>query len=251
MQALNALLLRASVSVIALALLAGCPEDPAPQDPEPLRKRVGIHEVEFVVPPGWTHFDHGSEQRFHKGLAQIALRDLGPFTPAAYRREIKRAQRLFREGQPEDARELLRRLDLEHEFDDVRAWRAFLRPWNVARDSGLRGEHDSIEVENAYIAVLSVVDAFEERAIDELVEAAWLRVDTAVHRAVAETEALEVSGHDARRVSTWDTLSHDHRKTSLFVVSQGNLLVLGMELGDASELEPAFEVIAESLSVAP
>ena len=250
MRALRSRLAPALALGALLALAAACEEAPPPANTR-LRMQVGIHDVALELVPGWAHFDHGSEQRFHKGLAQISRADTGPATPGAYRHEVVRALGLFRKGQREDARDALKRLDLQREFADVREWREFRALWNVAQSSGLRRKYDDIDVENAYLEVLRVVDAFEERDLDALVERALPEVDTAVHRAVAESRELEISGHEARLLETWDKLSHDHVRSYLFALVRGHLLVVRMELGELAELQPAFDVIVATLEIDP
>lgn len=63
----------AALAVMAIAAVAGCA-----RPPEPAPVEVGVHDVRFVVPPGWEHMDHGRQQIFRKGESQFSLVDMGP-----------------------------------------------------------------------------------------------------------------------------------------------------------------------------
>lgn len=131
MRALNA---RIALAAGAATLMPSCERAP---EPPPLRLAVGVHEVSLRVPDGWTHFDHGVEHRFHRGIVQISLADAGPVTPAAYRREVEIARTLFRRGQREDARAQLERLQVRRAFANESDWRRFGESWKVVRSGGL------------------------------------------------------------------------------------------------------------------
>jgi hypothetical protein len=69
------------------------------------------------------------------------------------------------------------------------------------------------------------------------------------HRAVASEQAVVIDGRDAVILQSWDKLSHANRRNYLFVLNRGNLLVVRTELGDFSELEPAFRGLVDSLEI--
>ena len=60
-----------------------------------------------------------------------------------------------------------------------------------------------------------------------------------------------IDGREGMRVETWDRLSHDHRKSYLFVLNEENLLVASMGLGQYSVMQAAFEALAGSLEIHP
>ena len=97
----------------------------------------------------------------------------------------------------------------------------------------------------AHVSDLDLRPAFPDLAA--LVENLFPFIETAAHREIAERNPVELDGRQAIRVETWDRLSHDHRQSFLFVLNEGNLFVLRMEMGKYAEMKPAFETLAGSL----
>ena len=101
---------------IGLVIASGCS---LPQ-PRPQRQAqvvsVGRLRVEFVLPAGWEHLDHGRQQLFRHRDAQLSLRNLGV---------VDRDSALF-ELQGDSRRRELERRDLVTvhgaEWTDVRTW---------------------------------------------------------------------------------------------------------------------------------
>lgn len=101
---------------IALALASGCSLPQARPQPKAQVVSVGRLRVEFVLPVGWEHLDHGRQQLFRHRDAQLSLRNLGV---------VDRDSALFElQGDPR-RRELERRSVLTvrgAEWTDVRTW---------------------------------------------------------------------------------------------------------------------------------
>jgi len=238
-----------ALSATGLLLLGGC-ADPTP---EPLSLTIGVHLVELESPPGWEHLDHGREQRFESDSSQISMADLGPVTSDGFVREILQARELYRRGQLDDSRAQLAELRLRPLFPSVQRWRSFTRPWNSIRLAGV-GHHseDPDLVESAYSEVLGEIEALPQPNLPALAISALASLGHEEQRHdVASQEAMAVSGRAALVVDTWDRLSHAQRKSHLFVLNKGNLLVTRMELGRFPEMKPAFDALVASLRVLP
>ncbi len=69
------------------------------------------------------------------------------------------------------------------------------------------------------------------------------------HREVAERNRTEIDGCIGIHLETWDRLSHDHRRSFLFALNQGNLLVVRMEMGRYADMAPAYETLLSSLKI--
>jgi hypothetical protein len=48
------------------------------QGPEASQIQVGSHLIAIQIPEGWEHLDYGSTHHFKRGLAKIAIEDMGP-----------------------------------------------------------------------------------------------------------------------------------------------------------------------------
>jgi hypothetical protein len=117
--------------------------------------------------------------------------------------------------------------------------------------SGLEGDLDPQDVETAYTAVLTQVEMLPTLALPEIVERALPDLDHGAQRDLAEQHPVVIDGRQGLRVDTWDRLSHDHRKSYLFVLNEGNLLVARMELGEFSDMQSAFGALVDSLEIRP
>lgn len=69
---------RAAGAEALLVAAAGCPFGGRTAEIEPIACRVGVHEVSFLPPVGWQHFDHGRQHAFERDHARIVIKDLGP-----------------------------------------------------------------------------------------------------------------------------------------------------------------------------
>jgi hypothetical protein len=237
------------MSGIALAcLLQGCSEPPPPE-PEPLRLEIGVHDVSLKTAAGWSHFDHGREHRFRRGIAQISLRDAGPGTTGGFLREIRHAWGLYSRRQVEEARVILGRLDLRAAFENKGRWDEFESYWKTAWADPRASQLDASEVHHAYKVVLKEVENVGSPSMAQIVDRALPELENGPHRAVANQQAVAIDGREAIVLQTWDKLSHSNRRNYLFVLNRGNLLVARTDLGDFSELEPVFRRLVDSLEI--
>jgi hypothetical protein len=234
----------AAAALICL-LAAACAR--TPEAPPPVQVDVGIHDVSFQVPEGWEHLDHGRQHRFQRDLSQISATDLGPVATEGYLRELRRAHQLFLDDRLDDAFAHLSGIDLRPAFPDAQRRRAFIESWRKARDGGRSTDvtrHDAVV---AWERILGEVERLPVPDLAALVEERFPSIETAAHREIAERSPMQISDRPAVRIETWDRLSHDHRQSFLFVLNQGNLFLLRMELGPFGEVKPAFETLAGSL----
>ena len=241
---------RAAAAAFAIFAGVACTPAPAPPSP-PIRTTVGMHDVVVRVPDGWVRFDHGHEHDFQRDMNHVMIVDLGPVTREACVREIRHAHGLFRDGRPEDARAHLERLDLRPAFSNAARSEAFERSWRLILDGGLGPRVFREEVETAYIEVFRAIARLEDAPLLSLAERFLPDLDAATHRAIADHHAVVVDGREGLRIDTWDKLSHDHRRSFLFVRNEGNLLAVRMALGRFADLQPAFETLTRSLEIHP
>lgn len=235
-----------------LALIGGVLSLPACSDPhpppDPLLLTIGVHEVKIIAPPNWEHLDHGREQRFDKGMTQISLADMGPATREGFAREITHARELFRQRQLEDARAQLNDLHLRPAFPSQQRWDSFVKPWDKTRKAGQGlNSADTDTIERAYTEVLAEISALPTSDLPTIAAATLERLGHDERYAVAQQQAMAISGRPALLVDTWDRLSHAHRRRHVFVLNEGNLLVARMEAGQFSEMEPVFDAMVASL----
>jgi hypothetical protein len=245
------------LAVLALLLATGAcrPEPPASAVVE-----LGVHRAEFRVPSGWLHANHGHEQRFERQLAHISLADLGPASSKGLRRVVHEARQLFRAGQWEDARTLLVAVEPRDFFSSKESWDGVARAWksvnHIRRQPGSDppGEirEDVVwEVENAYHQLLVQASALPPPSLESLAMSQLRELRHDRLRDIASQQAMAVSGRPALRIDTWDRLSHDHRRSHVFVLSEGRLLCLRMETGRYEVLQPGFAALLDTLTIQP
>ncbi len=199
------------------------------------------------MPEGWQHYDHGLQHRFENGTSHITLTDLGPVLPESLLREIEHARELFRQDRGNDARTILHGLSPRGVFPSQQGWEAFERPWSKLRRVGGTRPIVVEEVEHAFTEAISRIAALPAPDLPTIAVAALEGMFQGAHREIARRQATTLDGVDALLIDTWDRLTHEARKRYLFMLNRGNLLVVRMELGKFSEMEPAFDTLLSTL----
>jgi hypothetical protein len=234
------------VALAALLLLVcACAE----QAPDRQQLVVGLHDLELVAPEGWQHYDHGLQHRFENGSSHMTLTDHGAVFPKSFLREIRQARDLFHQERSMDARAILHRLSLRSAFPSQESWEAFDNQWRVLRRIGGSRPIVPDEVESAFTQAMAQIEALPAPGFTSVAIEALEGMFQGAHRELAQQQAMAVSGHDALLIDTWDRLTHDNRKSYLFVLNKGNLLVVRMESGRFPEMEPAFNSIVATIRV--
>jgi hypothetical protein len=59
--------------LVGILLVSACGQP----EPDPIRLRVGVHNITVRVPDGWEHVDYGDKHQFRKGMERISLEDMG------------------------------------------------------------------------------------------------------------------------------------------------------------------------------
>jgi hypothetical protein len=209
---------------------------------------VGRNPVRFVLPRGWEHLDHGREQLFRTGEAQISLADHGPVTREAVAREIRAAERLWRDGRRADA--FRRVLDLRSpvlQFTSEARAKDFWRPWLEATSGP--GDPDSLAVGAAFAALVAGTDSLAQPTAEQLQQYAFALASDPRRSEVERLESKTLHGAEWTDVHVWDRTSHLNRSRFAFMVNDGYLLVLQSDRGVFERVEPAFEALLGSLEV--
>ncbi len=239
-----------TAAVVLLLLAVACA--PAPEEPPPkVPLTIGLHDIALQIPPGWLHLDHGLEHLLINDPLQISVADMGPVTREGYLREINHALGLFREGQIEDATAHLNGLQLRSTVFSPREWDEISQAWYVAIDGGLKKPMTADDVELAYRSLLQQVAQRQTPALSAMVERIVPTLYSGAHREVAEQESVIIDGRPGIRLTTWDRLSHDHRRSLLLVLNNDNMLVIRMGLGESTEMQPVFDALIGSLEINP
>jgi hypothetical protein len=230
-------LIRIAALLVPLVLVSGC----ARGTTGPVVVRVGVHSVSFDVPRGWQHYDHGREQRLESTDGDIVISDLGPVATAGFRRVTVEARELYRRGQSEDGKEKLRGLGVS---------RIVLEPDRRSLTAGvdevLRARSDH-EIELAFESLLARISRLSPPNLEQLARNRLGAFGHGPRRDLKVEEKLRVDGREARRIVTWQRLTHDHRRHHVFIVDRGNLLVLRTDVGVDHVLEPVFDSVVRSL----
>jgi hypothetical protein len=233
---------------IALALAcgcAGCGKAGSGQE-----ATVGHHRVRFQLPKAWERLDHGREQLFRLGEAQLTLVDLGPATADAMAGELERARALWLAGRRLDAFARVRELRspaLRYASHERRA--EFWRPWTDV--TYVPAAADSAEIGPAFDALIRGTRAFESPSPELLYQYVADRALSARGQEIAERERRTIHGTDWVVYQLWNRVSHENRTRVAFAVDDGHLLALTMDRGLFEQLEPAFESLLASIEVAP
>jgi hypothetical protein len=210
--------------------------------PVPVTVDVGVHRVSFIVPEGWQHYDHGREQRLETSDGDIVLTDLGPVAAEGYRPVVLRARELYRKGQREDAKQLLRTLSRGPRINNAEIRSALDENFKV-----VWVDRPAQEVEEALSTVLAKLEQLPEPDLDFLATAFLADFGHGPRRDIERQQRRNLDGRAAREIVTWERLTHDHRRWHVFVVNRGNLLVVRTDLGPAATLGSAYDTVVRSL----
>ncbi len=203
---------------------------------------VGVHRVSFIVPDGWQHYDHGREQRLETNDGDIVVTDLGPVAAEGFRTLVLEAREFYRAGRRENAQQVLETLgrgpgganaELRSALDDELGVDWVDRP--------------ASEVEAALTTVLGRLDQLPEPDLASLATTSLAELGHGQRRDIESEERRTLDGRAARRIVTWQRLTHDHRRWHVFVVNRGNLFVVRTDMGLDSILGPAFDSVVRSL----
>ena len=225
-----------------LAVGTGC-SGPAARSVE-----VGRHRVRFVLPKGWEHLDHGRQQLFRRGDAEISLVDLGPGTRDVMVAEFQSARSLWQAGRRPDALQRvgdLRGPALRFATSEQRA--EFWKPWTDV--TYIPGRADSSAIGAAFEALIEGTRLFAEVTPERMLEYVLLQTSDMRRREIRSRDQRTVHGSVWVEVETWDRVSHLYRSRLAVLENHGYLLVLAVERGTLEQAGPAFEDLLQSLEV--
>lgn len=211
--------------------------------------RVGPHLVRLQTPAGWQRFDHGRQQLFRRGEAQVSLEDVGPLGPEGIQRELESARRLWREGREKDAFARVTSLHVpEICFDSAEQRQAFWQPWSAVLADPARG---NAAVERAFDGMLENTRALGPVRLEDLAAYALKWSEDESRRAVAHRERRHIGKRPCVVLDTWDRVTHGARGRTAFIENGGYLLQLKTDRGTLEQTAAPFESLLGSLEVLP
>ena len=242
------------VAVVLAAILIVAPScarhDAPPEAPRARRSfELGAHSVQVDVPPDWDVLDQGSQKRFRKGELELVLQDLGPATPQGVQREVERARELWQADRAGEARLRLSNTRLPPDLFPTAATRqAFQSAWHAVVQSAGAAPFD--EVEPAFDEMLIRLAAVPPRDLGEIADEGLAALGHDQRRDVKSRRAMTLDARDAVDLETWNRLSHTNPQRFIFLVNEGDLLVLYTSREGGAELVQAFASIRDSLHFA-
>jgi len=211
--------------------------------------RVGNHALRFAPPHRWEHLDHGRQQLFRNGDAELLLEDLGPATPAALTQEFRECERLWLAGRHADA---LARMNTLHgppiDFMPSSARADFWRPWT---DATYASAADDPGLDRAFEAMIHNAEALPPAPTDNLVEYVLNQASDASRREISRREWRVIHGSKWLSIATWNRVTHTDERRVAFVDDRGYLLYLSTERGLIDESGDAFDSLLTSIEVLP
>lgn len=241
------------MGVLVGALLTACEGDvsqPLQHATEPavewVDKKVGAHQLRFLVPKGWQYLDQGSTQTLRKDGAVLVLEDLGTYSKSGTAQHITQAQELYRGGDKLAAQEHLKRLpNLQTVFLKTDDWRHVEPHWRTLVHSQEQGQVERIT--EAYDQTLLILSRQPETDFEAVANKLLRIEDRNRQRDIASRDIVSIDGRKAVRVETWDKLSHSMKTKHLFVLNQDNILGMSVRLGRYEDIAPAFDQITASI----
>lgn len=226
-----------------LLVLAGASSCAGPQ---PETVEIGHHRVRLVTPNGWERLDHGRQQLFRFGEAQVSLVDLGPGTREAMVKELRAAQSLWRRGRRQDAFQRVRDLRSPAlRFAPSQRRAEFWKPWT---DTTYRGDTaDSAVIGAAFEGLIAGVGSFPEVTPDDLLGYVLLLTNDRSRREVARRERRSIHGAEWVDVEMWDQVSHMNRSRVAFLENDGYLLALATDHGVYEQTRVGLEAVLASI----
>ena len=233
--------------LLALTAAAGCA---AKEHVAARTVDVGGHRLRFAVPAGWEHLDRGRQQIFRSGETRLSLEELGPATRAGIARELRAAERLWREGQWMVAFARVHQMrspTLRYASSEQRL--EFYREWNNA--TYVPAAADSAAIGPAFEALIGGTAALPEPSAASLLQYALERAFDMRRMEIARQEKRSIHGAEWTVVEVWDRVSHLWRLRLACVEEDGDLLVLSTEMGRFEVAAPAFDALLASLELLP
>lgn len=212
---------------------------------------IGEHRVSARVPAGWEVLDQGRQVRLRGAGAELVLQDLGAAGPVGLRREVERAQDLWRAGRVDEARWRLYNVPLpEYLFATPEQARAFRDAWSgVTADAARALTGD--EPARRFVAVMGAVAELREPTLPELARHGLAVLGHDERRDVRASEPVAVAGGDALDVQTWNRLAHTSPRRFVFVRNDDFLLVLYTAADADGDAATAFTAVRDSLQLLP
>ena len=211
---------------------------------------VGRHRIRFVVPKGWEHLDRGRQQLFRCGETRLSLETLGPATREGIARELREAERLWREGQWMVAFARVQHMQsptLRYASSDQRL--DFYREWNNA--TYVPAAADSAAIGPAFEALIVGTAELPELSDASLLQYALERTFDMRRMEIARRERESIHGAEWTVVEVWDRVSHLWQLRLACVEKDGDLLVLSTEMGRIDVARPAFDALLASFELLP
>lgn len=229
--------------IVALAIaLLGCGARETPRAFE-----IGAHRGEVVVPAGWKVDDQGRAWRLRSGDAELVLRDLGPVGPEGIRREVDRAEVLWRTGRVEEAQWRLANVRVPNSlFATTAAREKFWSAWSKISANAAK-ERPYAQMRPAFEELATHVAAIPSRTLPELAEDGLAMLDHGPRRDVKSRQSTTVGGREAYDVVTWNRLTHAYVQRMVFVLDGGYLFALYTPREADAESMRALESVRASL----
>jgi len=226
--------------VVAVVLSIACRKSGQPRT-----FTVGDQRVQLEVPQGWEALDQGQQIVFRSGTAEVIMQDLGPAGAAAMRREIERAQNLWRSGRPEEARSRMMKLPIRNAlFPTPDQAKEFKRSW--ARILYTANETPDAEVSSRFDELLAELDSIQVPKLSKLVDEILPELGYDQRREVKSRKRMRVDGREAIAVEIWMALTHTSPSRLLIVLNDGRLLALRYDR-EEKIASPAFDSIVANL----
>ena len=236
-------------ALLALALItaAGCASK---QSAATRTVDVGHFRVRFTVPKEWEHLDRGRQQLFRFGETRLSLEERGPATREGITREVRAAERLWRDGQWMVAFARVQNMQsptLRYATSDQRL--DFYREWNDA--TYVPASADSAAIGPAFEALVDGAAELPELSHASLVQYSLESTFDMRRMEIARQEQKSIHDAEWTDVLLWDRVSHLWRLRLACDEKDGYLLVLSTEMGRFELADPAFDALLASIELLP
>lgn len=235
------------IALLAATLASVLPGCGAPDPPRELV--VGSHAVRVSIPAGWEVLDQGRQILIRKASAVLVLQDLGPAGPPGIRREVERAQDLWRAGRVHEAQWRMKNVPVPRDLFPTPAHsQAFWATWSKVSSAPSQTAYADLEL--VFAAILAHIDAMPPRELPTLADAGLAGLGHDQRRDVKARRPRTIDGREALDMETWNRLTHASPQRLLFVLNDGYLLALRTEPGADRETVKVFEAMLDTLQFA-